>query len=404
MVAGAPAVAFGQTCSPGFFSSTGSVPCTAAGIGYYVPGSGATAETPASPGSYVSSTGQSAPTPAGIGYYVAGTAASGETPASPGSYVSATGQSAPTPAGIGFFVSGTAASGETPASPGYFVPTTGQSAPTAARLGYYVAGTAASGQTAASPGYFVPATGQSAPTAASIGSYVPGTAAASALTAGLGHFVATAGQSAETQATAGTYVPLAGSAFARPDPIATFTSVGAAEPLACPTGATCTNGIISAAALSTAEGALGGSALSRTLSPIAVGQVGVTTLTVDNLLNGVSGTATPQNLTISSLALTVGSPFSLILPPSAYAFGVGSVLDPGGSFDVGVLFDPSGVGSYSTVLTIDTTLTGGGAGPSLSLTVNGSASNAVPEPPSLAALLFGLFATIFARRRKRQTG
>src|SRR4029077_16447442 len=62
----APAVA----CAPGFFSTTGSEPCTAAPKGYYVDAIGATSATPCAKGSYQPSTGQQSCLLASKGYYV----------------------------------------------------------------------------------------------------------------------------------------------------------------------------------------------------------------------------------------------------------------------------------------------------------------------------------------------
>src|ERR1700735_2157964 len=70
----APAAQADPSCPPGSYSSGGG-PCLLADAGYYVPGPGATAETPCAPGQYQPMTGQSSCIPAEIGHYATGPAA-----------------------------------------------------------------------------------------------------------------------------------------------------------------------------------------------------------------------------------------------------------------------------------------------------------------------------------------
>ena len=328
----APAMA--QLCTAGTYSSTGNSPCTQAGPGYYVPTTGATSETPAPLGSFVASSGAFAPTQA---------------------------------------------------TPGYFVPTTAATGETAAPRGSFVAGFGASAPTQASPGYFVSTIAASSATPAVAGMYVPGAGAFDAYSAGTGHYVPVQASATETQTPAGFYNAVTGSRAAQPDPAGTFSVGGAATALNCPAGIICSGGVLGSPNR-VVEAALGATPVSLAGLQVSLGQAGVDALILDNPLFGISGTATPQSFTLTSIALTGDPAFSLINQPNGFVLGAG------GSLDIGVLFDPIGYGSFTSTLLIDTS-----GGPSMTVQLSGSV---VPEPPALAMLLPGLLALLTLRRKR----
>ena len=118
----APVVA-GTDCVPGYWDNGGT--CTAASLGHYVAGFGATAQVPASIGYYVGITGATAQSPSLLGHYVDTTAATAPVPCLPGRYASTTAATVCAIAQIGYFAAGPAATGQTPAPLGFYVASVG---------------------------------------------------------------------------------------------------------------------------------------------------------------------------------------------------------------------------------------------------------------------------------------
>ncbi|TAG78817.1 MAG: hypothetical protein EAZ21_11890, partial [Betaproteobacteria bacterium] len=159
----------GTQCAAGTYSGTGlnidaalgTITCTQASPGNFVPIAGATAQTVCPPGSYSATAGATSCTPASAGYYVDAPGAIAQTACGVGTYQPNTGQTSCLFAGLGHFVNVTAATSQTPCVPGQFQSQTGQTSCILAVIGSFAAGPAATAQTLCAAGSFSAAPGAS---------------------------------------------------------------------------------------------------------------------------------------------------------------------------------------------------------------------------------------------------
>jgi hypothetical protein len=265
-----------------------------------------------------------------------------------GNYVPAAAATKETPAGAGYYVSTSGATSETPVQAGYYDTHAGQTASTRAvalPVGYYsaTAGLSASSlATPSPPGFYVGSTGMTAPTQAQPGYYAAGTGATN-----------------QTRDLAGFYTP-----------------VGAPAQIPCPTGLTCTGGILPG--ITTTGYTLLSSPAPGTYSLGAATlriPLGSTTATQFSL---TAPGDTPYQITGWGLG---GANPGLFTVDGLY---VGEDIAAGQTIDFSVLFDPIAYGLSSALLTIDTT---DGGDPNYTITLDGQA---IPEPASIAGLLSGL--------------
>lgn len=175
-----------ELCEPGYYSSTGLVPCKAAPPGTYAQGLGAHAATPCAAGTYNPFAAADECSPADPGYFVALPQATTQAPCTPGTFTSAPGASLCSPAPAGHYVPNSAEPAATPCPAGQYQPSTGQTSCLQASPGSYVGGPGQAGQLPCLPGSYQPSAGQS-----------------SCKLAGLGYYVSVAGAVSETACPAG---------------------------------------------------------------------------------------------------------------------------------------------------------------------------------------------------------
>ncbi|HME83408.1 MAG TPA: DUF3383 family protein, partial [Roseiarcus sp.] len=261
----------------GTYSGPGASAPTPADPGTYIPFTGATSEAveTVDPAGTYSNAGASAPTPADAGAYIPFTGATSEVveTVDPAGTYSNAGASAPTPADAGAYIpftgatseaveivdpagtySGLGASAPTPADPGAYIPFTGAtsesveigdpagtysgpgaSAPTTDPAGTYSSASAIAPTTDPAGTYSGP--GASAATTDPAGTY--SAAGASAPTTDPAGTYSRAGASAPTLAAAGTYIPVTGATSAAAQivsPPGTYAPPGASAPIADPGG------------------------------------------------------------------------------------------------------------------------------------------------------------------------
>ncbi len=214
------AISVAAQCSPGYYSTTGGVPCTAAPAGSYVSTSGATSATSCAAGTYSSSSGATSCTPAPAGSYVSTTGATSASLSAVGYFSSTSGSSTCTAAPAGSYVSSPGAISASSCAAGAYQPNSGQSA-----------------CFAADPGSFVATTGAVSESACTVGTYQPNSGQSSCLAADPGSFVATTGATSESPCSAGTFQPNSGrSSCLSADPGDAVASTGATSESPCALG------------------------------------------------------------------------------------------------------------------------------------------------------------------------
>ena len=172
-VAFSPPPPMKQLCDAGTWSSDGRTPCSSATAGYFVPGIGATSQTPAPLGSYVDTVGAHAAKLAPLGSYVDTIGAAAAKLAPKGSYVDISGAIAAKLAPLGSYVDTIGAAAAKLAPLGSYVDTIGAAAAKLAPVGYYVDMTGQTAPIAAPPGTYASGLGSSlaAPCATGSNSY-----------------------------------------------------------------------------------------------------------------------------------------------------------------------------------------------------------------------------------------
>ncbi len=207
-------------CPPGYYSATGSTPCTPADPGSFVAGAGATSETECAAGTYQPDSGQSSCLLADPGSFVATIGATSETECAAGTYQPDSGQSSCLLA-----------------DPGSFVATAGATAESSCSTGTFSASAGATSCTLAPPGTYVNTTGAAAATDCALGTYQPDSGQSSCLLADPGSFVATAGATAEFPCSTGTFSASAGATSCTLAPPGTYVNTtGAAAATDCAAG------------------------------------------------------------------------------------------------------------------------------------------------------------------------
>ena len=164
-------------CTSGFYSATGTAPCTPAPAGTFVASPGSTATTPCLAGTYNPDPGQSSCTPAPAGTFVASPGSTATTPCLAGTYNPDPGQSSCTPAPAGTFVASPGSTATAPCLAGTYNPDPGQSSCTPAPAGTFVASPGSTATTPCLAGTYNPDPGQSGCTPAPVGTYVASTGA-----------------------------------------------------------------------------------------------------------------------------------------------------------------------------------------------------------------------------------
>jgi hypothetical protein len=180
-------------CSLGYYSTTGSAPCTAAPPGTYVDTNGADAATACAVGTYQPSAGESSCLLADPGTSVATTGATTESACAIGTYQPSTGQSSCLLADPGSYVASTGATSESSCSAGAFSASAGATACTLAAPGTYVDTTGAITAIDCALGTYQPSAGQTSCTPAPLDTYVDTTGATSATECPAGTYTLTTG-------------------------------------------------------------------------------------------------------------------------------------------------------------------------------------------------------------------
>ncbi len=196
-------------CPPGYYSATGSTPCTPADPGSFVAGAGATSETECAAGTYQPDSGQSSCLLADPGSFVATIGATSETECAAGTYQPDSGQSSCLLADPGSFVAAAGATAEFPCSTGTFSASAG-----------------ATSCTLAPPGTYVNTTGAAAATDCALGTYQPDSGQTSCIPAPPNTYVDTEGATSPTPCPAGTFNPDSGSTSVAACVMVTVTNPG----------------------------------------------------------------------------------------------------------------------------------------------------------------------------------